>query len=52
VREALKAVVPTYKSPEEVNRAGIAAAEYAVKTTEEGRKKESKPLAGRPEVVT
>jgi FlaA1/EpsC-like NDP-sugar epimerase len=52
VREALKAVVPTYKSPEEVNRAGIAAAEYAVETTEDGRKKERQPLAGRPEVVT
>jgi FlaA1/EpsC-like NDP-sugar epimerase len=51
VREALKSVVPTYKSPEEVNRAAIAA-EYAVKTTEDVRKKERQPLAGRPEVVT
>jgi hypothetical protein len=51
VREALKSVVPTYKSPEEVNRAAIAA-EYAVKTTEDGREKERQPLAGRPEVVT
>jgi FlaA1/EpsC-like NDP-sugar epimerase len=52
VREALKSVVPTYKSPEEVNRAGIAATEYAVKTTEDGLENGQLPLAGRPGVVT